>query len=70
MKYAIKVEEILSRTVIIDAESESDALDKVQNIYTNGGIVLDYDDFFDGNIISTGRASESELRVFEEVTEE
>lgn len=44
MKYKVQVREILSRDIIIDAEDEEEALDKVQDMYDNGDIVLDYHD--------------------------
>lgn len=40
--YAVKVREILTETVLIEAEDESDALDKVQEYNTEVGFDLDY----------------------------
>lgn len=44
MKYKIQVREILSRDIEIDAKDEEEALEKVQYMYDNGDIVLDYHD--------------------------
>lgn len=40
--YAVKVREILTETVLIEAEDEGDALDKVQEYNNNVGFDLDY----------------------------
>lgn len=45
MKYLVNIEEILSRDIIIEAENEADAVDKVEDLYSNCKIVLDYSDF-------------------------
>ena len=45
MKYLVNIEEILSRDVIIEAENGTDAVDKVEELYYNCKIVLDYSDF-------------------------
>lgn len=55
MKYLVNIEEILSRDVIIDAESETDAVDKVEELYYNCKIVLDYNDFIGNPTIECKR---------------
>lgn len=45
MKFLVNVEEILTRDVIIEAENESEAEDKVEQLYRDCKIVLDYSDF-------------------------
>lgn len=45
MKYSVTIEETLSRTLEIEAESKIDAIDKVKKQYNNENIVLDADDF-------------------------
>ena len=45
MKYSVTIEETLSRTVEIDADSKQDAIDKVKKQYKNEDLVLDADDF-------------------------
>ena len=45
MKYSVTIEETLSRTVEIEADSKQDAIEKVKKQYNNESIVLDADDF-------------------------
>lgn len=45
MKYSVTIEETLSRTLEIEAESKQDAIDKIKKQYKNDDIVLDADDF-------------------------
>lgn len=40
--YAVKVREILTETVLIEAEDKADALDKVQEYNNEVGFDLDY----------------------------
>jgi len=46
----IKVKEVLSRTITIDASSVDEAIDIVENMYKKEEIVLDYADF-NGNVV-------------------
>ena len=45
MKYKIKVQETLERIVEVEASSIDEARDKVEEMYNNEEIVLDYCDF-------------------------
>ncbi len=45
MKYKVNVEEILSRIVEVEANSEDEAEEKVREMYRNEDIVLDASDF-------------------------
>lgn len=45
MKYEINVEELLSRIVEVEADSEDEAEEKVREMYRNEDIVLDASDF-------------------------
>lgn len=45
MKYVIEIEEMLSRKVVIDAESEQEAFQKVKGMYRMERIVLSADDY-------------------------
>ena len=45
MKYKVEIEEILRRTVEIEAASEVDAEMQVRQLYRDCKIVLDADDF-------------------------
>ena len=52
MKRAIRVKEILARTIIVeDAENLEEAINKVQDAYNNRKIVLSYDDYYETEII-------------------
>ena len=44
-QYGISVSEILKRTVIIDAESLEEAIQKVENAVERDEIILDVDDY-------------------------
>lgn len=46
-KFTVGITETLFRIVEIEAESHQEAIDKVQEIYSNGDIVLDSNDFLD-----------------------
>lgn len=47
MKYQVEITETLQRTVEVEAESESEAINKVKKQYNNGEIELDTSDFID-----------------------
>lgn len=64
-KYKVKVCEILARTVIVDADDESQAVAKVEGLYENGEIVLGYDDFFDVEFKERGVADKEEESLFD-----
>lgn len=44
MKYKVNVEELLSRIVEVEADSDEEAEDKVREMYRNEEIVLDAED--------------------------
>lgn len=46
-EYTIEVKEQASRLVTVNAESEDDAIDIVEQQYADGDIVLDYNDYDD-----------------------
>lgn len=45
MKYKVNVEELLSRIVEVEADSDEEAEEKVREMYMNEDIVLDASDF-------------------------
>lgn len=45
MKYTIEIEEVLRRSVSVEAENEAEARKAVENMYRNGEVVLDAEDF-------------------------
>lgn len=65
MKFAIRIEEILARTVIVEADDLEEAIEKVEEACNCDEIYLDADDFFersvhpsenfDGGIVLDGR---------------
>lgn len=44
-RYYVSVTEHLNKVVSVDAESENEAVQKVQDAYNNSEIILDSDDF-------------------------
>lgn len=48
--YAIRIEEVLGRTVIVAAESLTEAIEKVEAAVDDERIVLDYEDYCDREI--------------------
>ncbi len=52
MKIDIEVKEILSRVISVEANTVDDAISKVEDMYNNEEIVLDYADF--GGEVSIG----------------
>ena len=49
-RYEVKVTEVLSRIITVDAEDEADAQVKVGEMYSNAQIVLDWSDVEDVTI--------------------
>lgn len=43
MRFAVKVTESLTRTIIVDGDNYEEAVDKVMNEYNNGNLVLHAD---------------------------
>ena len=44
-KYGVRIKEQLARTVIIEAESLSEALEYAEKLHSNGNIYLGFDDY-------------------------
>lgn len=44
-KYKFNIEEVLNKEVIVEAESFEKAMKKINNLYKDEEIVLDYEDF-------------------------
>ena len=65
--YVIRIEETLSRNIIIRAENEEDALMKADVVYrTNGDVILTADDYSDNEVYCKGEATEDDLRLYTE----
>lgn len=45
MKFFVQIEEVLNRTVSIEAQDEDEAVAKIEKLYNESEIVLDYSDF-------------------------
>ena len=59
--YKIEIEEILSRTINVKADSHEDAIEKVKRLYDNSEIVLDADDFSEVNFKDLGSINDGEV---------
>jgi len=58
MKYQVKIIETLSRIVEVDAQSNDEALDKVEKMYKKSQIVLDDTDFDGYEIYGLGEVKD------------
>ncbi len=67
MKFVMRVTEMLSRTVIVDANDWADARDKVEAAYVDGQIELDYNDFTDSEVDAVRIACPGDIEIYEEV---
>lgn len=45
MKYTVEINETLTRSVVVEAESASEAQDVARGLWSDGTIVVDADDF-------------------------
>ena len=48
-EYEIEIEEILQRTIKVEAENGEEAIRKVKEMYRNEEIILDAEDFKEAN---------------------
>lgn len=67
MKYIVRITETLVRTVIVDAENEQDAEDKVYNAYDDAQIVLDYKDFEEYEIETLRKATDFDNSLYDKL---
>lgn len=67
MKYAVKITETLSRTIIIDAKNPREAEEKAEQIYNNENIVLDYRDYEGYEITALRPASEEDFELYDDM---
>lgn len=68
MKYLVKIEETLAKHVIVEAESLDEAVTIAEDAYINGNIQLDYDDFYDTDVVYVREAKDGDKKYFEEVS--
>ena len=59
MKWVVLITETLRRSVVVEADSENEAIDRAQAAYDAEEIVLDYGDY-GGDVEITGHGSISE----------
>ncbi len=59
MKYDVCVQEILSKTITVEADTNTDACSMIREKVKNGEIVLSADDFTGCRIITAQEAHES-----------
>lgn len=59
-KYKIEVQELLSRSIAVEAKSIYEAIDKVNQMYNDEKIVLDYNDLSKIKIIPTNLINEKD----------
>jgi hypothetical protein len=45
MKYQVEVRELLNRVVLVEAPDQDSAIARVEEAYSDGEIILDYNDF-------------------------
>lgn len=50
MKYNVAIDEVMSRVIEVEAESEEEAYGKAYDMYNEENVVLDSQDFLDFNI--------------------
>lgn len=60
MKYLIEITETLQRTILVEAETNDEAIERVESAYRSENIVLDSDDFVDNSINSIGTVNAGE----------
>lgn len=64
MKYKVRIEEILARTVVIEAEDEIEAYEITKGLYNEGVINLNCEDFIVRNTEVQGEATKHECELF------
>ena len=62
MKYVVEVTEKLVTHVVVEADSELEAEDKVMNAHRESKIVLDYDDYDDVDFECLRKADEDDVK--------
>lgn len=67
MKYLVTIEETLSKTVLIEAESEEEAVDIVEDKYRKAEIILDCENFCDKEITARLSTHDDDVSLYEEV---
>lgn len=50
MKYIVQISELLTKKLVIESETSEEAVQKVEDKYYDGDIVLEADDYVDGSV--------------------
>ncbi len=67
MKYVMRITEMLTRTIIVDAEDWADARDKTEKVHNDGQVVLGDRDYNGYEIDAVRIAYPGDLERYEEV---
>lgn len=67
MKYLVTIKETLSKTVLIEAGSEEEAVDIVEDKYKKAEIILDCENFCDKEITARLSTHDDDVSLYEEV---
>lgn len=68
MKYVVEVTEYLVKRVIVEADTEEEAEQKVVEAYAgDGSVTLDYEDFYDSKIECLYKALECDIEKYMEI---
>ena len=67
MKYLVTIEETLSKTVLIEASSEEEAVDIVEDKYRKAEIILDCENFCDKKIAARLSTHDDDVSLYEEI---
>lgn len=53
MKYAVKIREVLERTVVVDTDNFDEAVETVSDAYSRSEVILDAEDFTEVEFIES-----------------
>ena len=67
MKYLVTIEETLSKTVLVEANSEEEAVDIVEDKYRHADIILDSENFCDKEITAKLSTHDDDISLYDEV---
>ena len=68
MKHVVEITEYLVKRVIVEADTEEEAEQKVVEAYAgDGSVTLDYEDFYDSKIECLYKALECDIEKYMEI---
>ena len=67
MKHVVRVTEFLTRSIIVEADSVAEAINKVHGAHYDGLISLDYEDYDDVAVTHLRVACPGDVERYEEV---